>query len=115
MHPIRRIDLDRLPELREALTAWLAHARKVFRLEKVCLFGSFARGTPHEGSDIDLVLIGPFEGKLPYRIAEVLMTTDLPIEPLCYTPQEWQTMVDEGNSLALEVLGSGIDLTDRAR
>lgn len=106
MDPIRRIDLDRLPELREALTAWLAHARKAFRLEKVYLFGSFARGTPHEDSDIDLVLIGPFEGKMPYRITSVLMTTELPIEPLCYTPQEWQAMIDEEKPFALEVLRS---------
>jgi predicted nucleotidyltransferase len=108
MHPIRSIDLDRLPEVRAALTSWLARARERFRLSETYVYGSFARGRPHEGSDIDLVLIGPFRGKMPYRIAEVLGTTDLPVQPLCFTPEEWKTMAAEGNPLAAEVLRSGV-------
>jgi hypothetical protein len=77
------------------------------RLDKAYLYGSFARGNPHEGSDIDLILIGPFVGKLPYRILRVLATTDLPIQPLCYTPDEWQGMLQGGNSLAAEVVRTG--------
>jgi len=78
-----------------------------FRLAEVRLYGSFARGDPHEGSDIDLVLIGPFSGKFPERIERVLETTDLPIQPLCYTPEEWAAMVAAGNPLAVEVMGTG--------
>lgn len=110
MHPVRAIDLERLPEIRDALTRWLAQAWGDFRLERAYLFGSFARGTPHEGSDIDLILIGPFKGKLPYRIFEVLQTSDLPIQPLCYTRQEWEQMVAMHNPLAAEVLRTGIAL-----
>jgi hypothetical protein len=101
------LDLDRLPEIRDALTAWLRTARREFALEEVYLYGSFARGSPHEGSDIDLVLVGPFSGKLPYRIAAVLATTDLPIEPLCYTRDEWEGMVAGGNPFAAEVVRTG--------
>ncbi|MGH9363333.1 MAG: nucleotidyltransferase domain-containing protein [Thermoanaerobaculia bacterium] len=96
-----------MPEIRAALSDWVTTARRRFHLEEVHLFGSFARGNPHEGSDIDLVLIGPFTGKLPYRIESVLLTTDLPIQPLCYTRDEWQAMVAAGNPLALEVLRGG--------
>ncbi len=104
---MRSIDLERLPEVCRALAAWIETVRQELRLEEVYLHGSFARGKIHEGSDIDVVLIGPFEGKLPYRIARVLGTTDLPIEPLCYTREEWQEMVRAGNSLALEVERTG--------
>ena len=107
MHPVRSLDLDRLPELREALAAWLEKARQEFRLAEVILYGSFARGEPHEGSDIDLILIGPFHGKLPHRIERVLLTTDLPIQPLCYTQEEWSSMIAGRNPLALEVVRSG--------
>ncbi|MBI2899918.1 MAG: nucleotidyltransferase domain-containing protein [Planctomycetes bacterium] len=110
MHPVRSIDLECLPELRDALTSWLDRARATFRLDRAYLFGSFARGNPHEGSDIDLVLIGPFRGKMPYRITSVLLTTDLPVQPLCYTPEEWEAMVREGNPLALEVMRTGVQL-----
>lgn len=107
MHTVRSIDIERLPEIREALTQWLKEAAQEFRLEGAYLYGSFARGNPHEGSDIDLVLIGPFTGKLPYRIASVLGTTDLPIQPLCYRREEWQAMLDGDNSLAIEVARTG--------
>ena len=99
-----------MPELRAALNEWLERARSEFRLERAYLFGSFARGDLHEGSDIDLVLIGPFEGKLPYRITKVLVTTDLPIQPLCYTPGEWEGMVRNQNAFALEVMRTGRQL-----
>jgi predicted nucleotidyltransferase len=107
MDSVRRIDLDRLPEIRAALIEWVKKAREEFRLEAVYLYGSFARGNPHELSDIDLVLIGPFAGKLPERIEAVLWTTELPVEPLCFTPSEWSAMVAAKNPLALEVLRTG--------
>jgi hypothetical protein len=107
MSSVRSIDLARLPEIRRSLADWLERAREEFHLEAAFLFGSFARGAPHEGSDIDLVLIGPFTGKLPYRIARVLASTDLPIQPLCYTNEEWEAMLAAGNAFALEVKRSG--------
>ncbi len=107
MHTVRSIDLDRLPEIRAALSEWVRFARERFRLEEVYLYGSFGRGNPHEGSDIDLILVGPFTGKLPYRIEAVLLTTDLPIQPLCYTRAEWEAMIAAKNPLALEVVKTG--------
>jgi len=107
VHTVCSIDLERLPEIRHALREWLEKAADEFHLEKVYLYGSFARGNPHEGSDIDLILLGPFTGKLHHRIFRVLGTTDLPIQPLCYTREEWQTMLDGGNALAAEVLRTG--------
>jgi len=107
MHSIRSIDLERLPEIRAALSEWARKAREDLHLVEVLLYGSFARGDPHEGSDIDLVLIGPFSGKLPQRIERVLGTTDLPIQPLCYTPEEWAAMLSAGNPLAVEVMRTG--------
>jgi hypothetical protein len=107
MHPLRSIDLERLPEIRRALREWLRRARVDFTLDEVYLYGSFARGDAHEGSDIDLVLIDPFTGKLPDRIARVLATTELPIQPLCYTPAEWGAMLDAANPLAIAVMRTG--------
>jgi predicted nucleotidyltransferase len=107
MHTVRSIDLDHLPELRDSLSRWVEWARTELKLEEVHVYGSFARGDLHEGSDIDLILVGPFSGKLPYRIAAVLGTTDLPLQPLCYTPEEWRTLREAQNPLALEVLRTG--------
>jgi len=78
----------------------------------VYLFGSFATGNIHEGSDIDLVLVGQFKERFQERIFRVLELNDenLPIEPLCYRPDELEAMIQEGNPFVLEVLKTGREL-----
>jgi len=78
-------DLNRLVE---ALFARL-------RPRRILVFGSVARGDVHEGSDIDLILIGDFSGSRRDRIDLVLeVVWDLGIrrgvEPLVYTPEEFE-------------------------
>jgi predicted nucleotidyltransferase len=51
-------------------------------VEAVYVFGSFARGEEHEGSDIDLLVVGDLPGRAPARVGEVLRRTDLPVEPI---------------------------------
>jgi predicted nucleotidyltransferase len=58
----------------------------------VFLYGSFARGNFHEASDIDLIVVGEFEGKMPKRIGAILDLTSLPVEPLVYTEAEFEQM-----------------------
>ncbi|MCM8766416.1 MAG: nucleotidyltransferase domain-containing protein [Candidatus Omnitrophica bacterium] len=67
---------------------------------QVYLYGSFAKDEIHEGSDIDLIIIGDFKGKMPQRIGEILKLTDLPIEPLVYTREEFKEM--KNNSIFLK-------------
>jgi predicted nucleotidyltransferase len=62
------------------------------KVKRVYLYGSFARGDFHEGSDIDLIIVGEFEGKMPQRIARILDLTSLPIEPLVYSEAEFEQM-----------------------
>ena len=62
---------------------------------KMVLFGSYAGGHPHEGSDIDLVVISEdFAGKDHWERI-VLMSDAIhkvwePIEPVAMTPEEWE-------------------------
>lgn len=58
----------------------------------VYLFGSFARGEIHEGSDIDLIVVGDFKERFFERIGKIIEMTDLPIEPLVYTKEEFEEM-----------------------
>jgi UTP:GlnB (protein PII) uridylyltransferase len=77
-------------------------------VEFVYLFGSFARGDIHEGSDIDLIIIGDFSERFHERIYRVLLLNDqnLPLAPLCYRPEEVEQMQGEGNPFILEALAS---------
>jgi len=56
------------------------------------MFGSFARGEIHEGSDIDLIVVGDFKERFFERISKIIEMTDLPIEPLVYTKEEFEEM-----------------------
>lgn len=110
MHRYVRIDLDRLEEYRRGLETLVANLKARFRISRVILFGSFARDDVHERSDIDLVVVGELPGRLFERIGVVLGMTKLPIEPWVYTNEEWEQMLEDGNSFAEEVLETGVEL-----
>ncbi|GIW41598.1 MAG: hypothetical protein KatS3mg076_2175 [Candidatus Binatia bacterium] len=88
MHRVCSID----PRAREEILARLKELARVlrreFEVEGVYVFGSFARGEEHEGSDIDLLVVGRIPGRMVDRIGEVLRRTDLPVEPIVLTPEE---------------------------
>ncbi|KYK38565.1 MAG: hypothetical protein AYK18_17000 [Theionarchaea archaeon DG-70] len=66
--------------------------RSLYTIYHVYLFGSAAENALHEGSDIDLIIVGDFKGRFFQRIADVLNLTSLPIEPLEYTYEEFEEM-----------------------
>jgi len=74
------------------LIRFVSKIKKRFPIKEVYLFGSFARGEIHEASDIDLIIVGEFKEKLFERIQKIISLTDLPIEPLIYTPQEFKKL-----------------------
>ncbi|NHV99307.1 MAG: nucleotidyltransferase domain-containing protein [Thaumarchaeota archaeon] len=94
-------------DLENRLIEFLKKIRTWFEIEKVLVYGSFAKRELNEGSDIDIIMIGGFKGRMHERILEVLRETDLPIEPLCYTEDEFQKMLENKNPLILEALEKG--------
>jgi len=38
------------------------------------------------------MIVGDLKGKMPERIGQVLKLTDLPVEPLVYTPEEFDRL-----------------------
>jgi len=79
-------------------------------VKEVYLYGSVARGEIHEGSDIDLIVVGDFKERIFERIGKILDLTDLPIEPLVYTEEEWETLLAEGNPFVNKILKEAIRL-----
>lgn len=77
--------------------------------QKVILFGSFARGDYHAASDIDLLIIKATERPFADRIGDVLALCDysISLEPLVYTPEEFERMCEEGNLFIEKVLKEG--------
>jgi predicted nucleotidyltransferase len=112
MHRIRGLDLQR----REASALWVIEqirdlAREIRarrHVSTIILYGSFARGDFHEGSDIDLIIVGDFHERPHRRAATILGLTDLPIEPLCYTDEEFAELVRSANPFIRQALAEGI-------
>jgi hypothetical protein len=92
------------------MESFLFNLKKNIQVSRVILHGSYARGDVHEGSDIDLIIIGDFLDKFHKRIIRVLELTDLPIEPLCYTPEEFLKMQKQHNSFICTAIEEGIEL-----
>lgn len=56
------------------------HIAERFRPDRIILFGSQARGDTHEDSDVDLLVILPFEGTANRKSMEILRTIDRTID-----------------------------------
>ena len=80
-----------------------------FRPEKVILFGSYARGEQRSHSDVDLLVIMPFEGKGVYQAARILASLRVvfPVDVFVRSPEEIRERADRGDYFTKEILDEG--------
>jgi len=94
--------------LNKILSRFIQLVSSEINLRKVYLFGSYAKGKPHEYSDIDLALVSDdFEGSRFFdkrKTNKFLLktTTDLQIHP--YRPEDFT----EDDPFVAEILRTGI-------
>jgi predicted nucleotidyltransferase len=92
MYKLCRIDIENREKVYEELEEFVKELRSLYTIYHVYLFGSAAENALHEGSDIDLIIVGDFKERFFQRIVNVLGITSLPIEPLVYTKEEFEAM-----------------------
>jgi hypothetical protein len=94
------------------------YIKKIVRTLKpkaVIIYGSAAKGSYGAGSDIDILVISE---NLPKNFLERLKTlyeidtTNAPIQPIAYTPQEFERMLNKKHLTALEALEYGLIVYD---
>lgn len=78
--------------------------------EKIILFGSYAYGEPHEGSDLDILVV--MDSDLPrYKrsvpIYRALAGLLIPKDVLVYTPEEIEAWKDVPQALITTVVNKG--------
>lgn len=84
-----------------------------FHPEKIILFGSRAYGTPREDSDVDLLVVMPFEGSRTRKCAEIRARVHpgtFGIDMLLRTPQEMIWRYEGGDPIIQEAVDRGIVL-----
>ena len=80
--------------MKRDLNKFKNRVKKKFKLDKIILFGSRARGDFFLDSDVDLIIVSEdFKDKFfTSRMSDILEFWDAPVdlEPLCYTPEEFK-------------------------
>ena len=80
-----------------------------FRPERIILFGSYAYGTPTEDSDVDLLVVMPFEGRERAKAMEIKRTVgvDFAMDLLVYDPKYLQQRIEWEDWFLREVTEKG--------
>src|SRR5437667_12411033 len=85
-----------------------------FQPEKIVLFGSYAYGTPHADSDVDLLVIMPARNQHDQAV-KIRWEVPAPfaMDLLVRTPKEMQWRLAEAESFTTELMTKGIVLYEK--
>jgi predicted nucleotidyltransferase len=85
-----------------------------FQPEKIILFGSYAYGTPHADSDVDLLVVMPARNQLDmaFKIHWTLQPP-FPLDIIVRTPKNMRWRLEEGDSFLREVVSNGKTLYEK--
>lgn len=98
-----------------------AHIQKVcrqivekFQPQKVILFGSYAYGAPNYDSDIDLLVVMPYDGNELDKMAEVRreLSSAMPLDVLVKTPTQIEKRLGMEDFFVREIIDKGRVLYD---
>ena len=104
-----RVDIERSQEVYARIDKYVARVVDKLHPRQVILFGSFATGDIHEGSDVDICVVAEFKEEFLDRMKILMDLNDLglPLEPVGYTLSEFENMKEGGNSFIGEVVEKG--------
>jgi uncharacterized protein len=99
----------------EEIKAFSDKIAEEFHPEQIILFGSYAYGTPGPDSDVDLLVVLPFEGK-PWRMASLIRTRvhpSFPTDILARTPSQIHDRIRIRDFFICEITEQGKVLYER--
>ncbi len=80
-----------------------------FKPDCIILFGSYAYGKPTEDSDVDLLVVLPFEGKPLRKALEIRHKANplIPVDLLVRTPEQVKERIANNDWFMREILEKG--------
>jgi len=104
--------MDKIPaKIRQLLKKYISELEKnKVHIHKAVLFGSYAAGSPHEWSDIDIVLVSDaFEGirmRDRSKIRKITMAISSDLSPLPFRPEHFTPE----DPFVREILETGVSI-----
>ena len=80
-----------------------------FSPDCIILFGSYAYGEPDEDSDVDLLVVLPFEGKPLRKALEIISRVNpkIPVDLLVRTPEQVEERIANNDWFMREIIEKG--------
>ncbi len=104
--------MDRIPEsIQKMIEDYIMKLSKVIPIDKVIIFGSYAKGNPHKYSDVDIAAFSDYFKSMS-RVDGIhflllnAMDYDIDFEPQPFTIDEYNQPVGRVN----EIIRTGIEL-----
>lgn len=91
------------------ITEFSRRIAEEYHPERIVLFGSYAHGTPTQDSDVDLLIVMPFEGKPVEKSVEMRLKfhPQFPVDILVRTPEKVRQRLEIGDTFMRDILHSG--------
>ncbi len=99
----RNVNVD----IMKSIEKYIKEISKYYNILEVYLFGSYAKGTNHKDSDIDVAIVINSDNNVFDLMVELMMLTqniDLRIEPHPIKAKDFE----EGNPFVQEIIDTGI-------
>jgi predicted nucleotidyltransferase len=86
-----------------------------FQPDKIILFGSYAYGTPHADSDVDILVVMPARNELD-QVVRIRWAVEhnFPLDLLVRTPKNMKWRLEEGDWFLREIVSRGKILYEKA-
>jgi predicted nucleotidyltransferase len=83
-----------------------------FRPRRIVLFGSHAAGMPHEDSDIDLLVVLPFDGPAFRKAGQIraALSNEFAIDIVARTPEDLERRYRLGDPIVRQAIDHGVVL-----
>jgi predicted nucleotidyltransferase len=94
---------------RHQIRAFSNAIAREFRPHKIVLFGSYAYGKPTEDSDVDVLVIMPFDRRQGRKSLEIRqrIPADFPLDLIVRTPESITRRMRLGDCFVQEILAKG--------
>ncbi|MEI8140981.1 MAG: nucleotidyltransferase domain-containing protein [bacterium] len=101
---------------RNDITNYVAALAGQFAPERVILFGSYARGNPHEDSDVDMLVIMNHDKRKDVEQAvaiDIQLQRKFPLDLIVRRPSEIKKRLSMGDMFLSTILKEGVILHER--